>query len=286
MAERQCYSCDVREPEWNVRSLFDRTVSLLRERPLLALPVVIADLLSFAVMHLQHALHDPLFALFFSHRDSVLSGSRSTFSLTPENASEAALLVIPLLWASYFISIYLYTMALLAVSSLVGTTEDGKVPHWRLVHSSLVEKKRLLLRSALLVFGLAILSTVAAGALFWVVLHIPVLKQKMGFELGAIVGLFVEVPFALYIAGPALMLLRSTEVPPSLGSVRLARNSAVAAVIAQTSVILLINRAPNSLLDKELLWGFLFRRLLYRDGLCPIFHFLSHFPCWLRRAIR
>ena len=144
-------------------------------------------------------------------------------------------------------SIYLYTMALLAVSSLVGTTEDGKVPHWRLVHSSLVEKKRLLLRSALLVFGLAILSTVAAGALFWVVLHIPVLKQKMGFELGAIVGLFVEVAlFALYIAGPALMLLRSTEVPPSLGSVRLARISAVAAVIAQTSVILLINRAPNS----------------------------------------
>ena len=76
-------------------------------------------------MHFQHALHRPLFALFFSTKDSVLDAFHSSFILTPENATKVALLTAPLIWGCYFLTIFFYSGAMVVVSALL---ERGSRP--------------------------------------------------------------------------------------------------------------------------------------------------------------
>ena len=88
------------------RTLLIRIGSLLRDHPVLVLPVLIADTLSFVAMHLQHALHDPLLGLLLAQRDSVLSSRRNEFVLTAQNATKAFWLMAPLIWGCYLLTMY------------------------------------------------------------------------------------------------------------------------------------------------------------------------------------
>jgi hypothetical protein len=105
-----------------------RAFAQIRRYPILALPVLIADLLGFVALHLQHALHQPLFDWFLVSRGSVLGVARSHFVLTPANAAKAGLIAAPLIVGCYFLIVCLYVAALHTTFVMVEAIASDQAP--------------------------------------------------------------------------------------------------------------------------------------------------------------
>jgi hypothetical protein len=247
-------------PVWTIRLLVNQTFSLLREHPILALPVIAADLLSFAAMHIQHALHEPLFAWAFSNNDSVLATTRGTFVLTPENAPKAALLTVPLVWGCYFLSVCLYTGALLITAALVRKVSNGESPDLRTALAYAVRNWRRLLRFSISMFG----ALIVAAIVFWILLatsmKVAWLAPRIGRDFSYLTTVPLEIALVYLFTRPALKLLSETGNSSLHVFARMAAYFGVVTIVTQLAFILVIDHiAPGSLFQQKTVIGFLLR---------------------------
>jgi hypothetical protein len=235
-----------------VGQIITKSLIVLRKHPLLALPVIAADLLGFAAMHIQHALHQPLFAFVFGNKDSVLTTTRSSFVLTPENASKAALLTVPVIWGCYFLSVLLYTTALLVTSALLDQIEmnDEDLDLRSAVVRAFKDKKRLLLFSISMIGALAV-AAILTGLLISGSMQIPWLAEKMGRDFGYFVAFPLQLVIALLFTRPALKLLRESQVLPAQGLSRTAVFLGFSVTTAQIAYLLLLEHAALNVLFQQ-----------------------------------
>jgi hypothetical protein len=254
------YSHYVPPPAWTARSLVNRIFSLLHEHPIFALPVVAADLLSFAAMHIQHALHQPLFDWVFTNKDSVLATTRSAFVLTPQNATKAALLTLPLIWGCYFLTVCLYTGALLISSSFVRRVARGELPDLRSALVDVIRNRRRLLFFSISLLGALIIAAIVAGFLIAASMKVPWLASKMGRDFGYLTALPLELVLAYLFIRPALKLLSETQASNVQVIERMAIFLSLITVITQVALVLLIEHAaPAFLFQQKTIIGFLIR---------------------------
>jgi hypothetical protein len=245
-------------PVWTVRSLVDRTFSLLREHPIFALPVIAADFLSFAAMHIQHALHQPLFTWVFSNSNSVLATTRSPFVLTSENASKAALLVIPLVWGCYFLSVFLYTGALLITSALVRRISDSESPDLRAALAYTVRSWRRLLLFSISMLGALIIVAIVFGILVMMSMKIAWLAPRIGRDFSYLIVLPLEIALVYLFTSPALKLIAEIKTSLSLRTLRMAIYFGLITIITQMVFVLVLDHiAPISLFQQKTVTGFL-----------------------------
>jgi hypothetical protein len=243
------------------RTLLVRIGSLLRDNPVLALPVLIADTLSFVAMHLQHALHDPLLGLLLAQPDSVLSSPRHEFVLTAQNATKAFWMMAPLIWGCYLLTMYLYTTALMITSDLVNSVIRGEASSLRIsITRSMIHKVRAF-RFALRVFAIAAVAAGAASLLLFMSMNVPWLARRMGADLGYVIGMIVELPALYVLVAPAIRLLRTANLGVSTHINRLGAVVGVAFVVLQGLLLMLINHVlPDSLFQQRTVPGFLVRQ--------------------------
>ena len=248
---------------WTAKTLANRTFALLRRNFIFALPVLIADLLGFAAMHFQHALQRPLFALFFSAKDSVLSPTRSSFTLTPENATKAALLTVPLVWGCYFLTIFFYSGALVVVSALLETAQKGEILNLQLIQTVLLKRKRQILGFSIFLFGVLVIAAVVGYWLFRAIVSVPWLANWTGFNLGILVAWILEMPIAYIFTRRALKFLRP-EAARRRSDERLAMFAGFTAVAVQIVFGLLVKyAAPAFLFQQTTVTAFLFREATF-----------------------
>jgi hypothetical protein len=247
-------------PIWTVRSLVDRVFSLLREHPIFALPVIAADLLSFAAMHIQHALHQPLFTWVFGNGNSVLATTRSPFVLTPENAPKAALLTVPLVWGCYFLSICLYTGALLITSAFVRKVSNGESPNLRTALVDTVKNWRRSLLFSISMFGALIVAAIVFGFLLATSMKVAWLAPRIGRDFSYLTAALLEIAIVYLFTRPALKLLSETGNSPSPAFARMAAYFGIIAIVTQLAFILVIDHiAPDSLFQQKTVISFLLR---------------------------
>ena len=257
-----------------VRQLVNRTFAALRERPVLALPVLAADLIGFAAMHLQHALHQPLFDLFLNSNRSVLSTTHGAFVLTPENATRAALLTFPLVWGCYFLNILLYAAALLATAILLDS-DCGHKPGPRNIWSVLASNKRRLLVLSCFALVTLILQIPLGYMLFWVTNKVPSFNPMQGRNLGYAIAFIVELVAVAILTRPALALLG--EPRPDNRNVQLGRVFGWMALIAQFAILLSIEHLfPPSFFDQKTMLD-----LLVREALTSLLGCLPYIPLFI-----
>jgi hypothetical protein len=247
-------------PLVTMRSLVDRTFTLLRAHPVFALPVITADLSGFAAMHIQHDLHQPLFALIFSNSDSVISTTKSAFVLTPENAPKAAILAIPLVWGAYFLNVFFYTGALLMISALVRKVSSGEAPDLRAALVYAVENWRRLLRFSISMLGALIISVFVFGYLVTMSMKVAWLAPRVGRDFSYLTVFPLEIALVYLFTRPALKLLSETGTSPSQSSARTATYFGLITIVTQMIFVLILEHvAPASLFRQRTVIGFLTR---------------------------
>jgi hypothetical protein len=267
-------------PLVTVRSVVDRTFTLLRAHPIFALPVIAADLIGFAAMHIQHALHQPLFALIFSNSDSVISTTKSTSVLTPENAPKAAILAIPLVWGAYFLNVFLYTGALLMTSDFVQKVSSGESPDLQAALVYAVENRRRLLRFSISMLGALIIAVFIFGYLLTMSMKVAWLDPRIGRDFSYLTVLPLEIAFVYLFTQPALKLLYEAGTSPSPSSARIASYFGLITIVTQMVFVLILEHvAPASLFQQKAAIGFLTREavvsLVVASPYIPLFIGLS-----------
>jgi hypothetical protein len=228
--------------EWNSRSLFARTLGLLRDHPVLALPVIFADILGLATRQdVVRAIRTPIFNWLFSlsQRGSVLSPSRSMFAMSLEHATRVAWVIgATLEWSSYLIKIFLYSCALFITCEWLRGLQAGDGP----IVPALRGHRRKLIRLSFVALGGVILTGILFGSLFALWRSTPALAGRFNLGEVAVYGLLLEVPLAYFIARPGLMLVWRQKELPGPTTVRLARIFAIGTIVAQFLIALLIDR--------------------------------------------
>jgi hypothetical protein len=248
---------------WTVRSLADRTFSLLREYPIFALPVIAADFLSFAAMHIQHALQQPLFTWVFSNNNSVLSTTRSAFVLTPENAPRAALLAIPLVWSCYFLSVFFYTGALLTTSAVVRRVRNSESPDLRAAIACTVRNWRRSLLFTISMIAALIITAIVFGFLLAMSMKVAWLAPRIGRDFSYLIVLPLEIALVYLFTPPALKLISEIRASLSSQTLRVATYFGLITIFTQMVFVLALDHvAPTSLFQQKTVVGFLIREAI------------------------
>ena len=257
-SSKPVYSRDVSESELSARSLANQVFSLLGDHPVLAVPVVIADLVSFAATHIQRALYlyQPLLARVFGKSDSVLSATKS---VTPETA---VLLFLPLAWACYFLTICLYTGALLSTSAFVRSLLQGQPSQLRFALADPFRKRRRVLVFSISVFGAIVLAAILVGLSMPLILKTPGFAGMQGRDVGYFIGFLLECVFVYLFSRPALKLLRLTQNPTSAAVDWIAVVLGLTVVAAQLVIVLLIEHVEPDTLQQTTAAGFLTREAI------------------------
>jgi CBS domain-containing protein len=226
--------------EWSSRSLFSQSLGLLRDHPVLALPVIFADILGLATRHdVVRAIRTPIlnWLLHLSERDSVLSSSRGMLVMSTEHTYWVASVIgATLEWGSYFIKIFLYSGALFITSEWLRGIQAGDGPALPNLRGQL----RKLARLSFVVLGGVMLTGFLFSLLFAV--WISALAGRFDLGMTTAYGILLEVPLAYFIARPGLMLVWKKKDLPGPTTVRLARIFAMGTVVAQFLIALLIDR--------------------------------------------
>src|SRR5689334_23238059 len=106
-----------------MRDLFRRAALLFWQYPVLWVPLLIADAASYSANRLnRHISHQLVLWVYSTH--SVL-GSGADFMASPKMVREVSLLAGPVTWGGYFLSIFLYTAAMLITTAALNRIEQG-----------------------------------------------------------------------------------------------------------------------------------------------------------------
>ncbi len=236
--------------ECSSKSLFARSLGLLRDHPVLALPVIFADILGLATgRNVVRAIRTPIFNWLFSSsvRDSVLSSSRVMFAMSPEHAYWVALVIgATLEWSSYFIKIFLFCSALFITSEWLRGIQAGDGPALRPLSGTW----RKLARLSFIALGGVLLTGLLYGSLFALWMSTSALAGRFNLGMGAAYGILLEVPLAYFMARPGLMLVWRRQDLPGTTTVRLARVFAMGTVVTQFLIALLFDRVVSRAINQ------------------------------------
>jgi hypothetical protein len=113
-----------------MQDLWQRTIKLFREHPILWAPLIIADLSAFFLTWLQKSSTKWIIHwLLIKHYHSALDGSVIIPNTDPLAMRKAAIIVSPLVWGGYFVHICLYTAAFVLTAAFVGKILCNQKPY-------------------------------------------------------------------------------------------------------------------------------------------------------------
>jgi hypothetical protein len=234
-----------------MRNLWRATAYLFWQHPVLWLPLIVADLTAFCIESLKRLLtHQIVLWLVQRHSASILS-SGPEYSDQASASVKAALLTLPFIWGTYFLSILLYTMAMLATAAILhnlSVARDTNLPAvapmiWSSMRRALVLSIKLLAlcaTSALLFGPLIILSLTFGSKPFW---------QFPTFLFSELLTTLVMVGISYLITPSALRLIQYLN--PSVGfqwTYGQGRLVGAAAVVVSAGLSLLLQKAEPSIL--------------------------------------
>jgi len=241
-----------------MRNLWRTTASLLRQHPILWLPVVLAEFVNFNLRWferlLQHHLIQ-LLILWFSQTHSVLSSTPVHVQPTESIMLKVVLLTAPLEWSMRFLCAAVSVSSLVATAAILQNIAETGCGTIRVVPVSI----RLSIRR-ILIFALQLLAFIVASG-FLVALLTPLiaalnlpdkLAQLFSLSIEAKIALdssqfihyltrnIVVVPVALlllYIMAPAAV--RLLQLPYSVPAEHQAKRARIAALFAAVAIFVL-----------------------------------------------
>jgi hypothetical protein len=248
----------VPKTSWTAKTLATETFHLLRTNPLLAVPVILADLLAFAAMHLQHALQHPLFTLLLGDKTSVLSNGGNRFTPTYPDIFKAAVIAAPLLWGTYWLSLWLYTTALATVSALIHSPNESQITLAN-AYAQARTRKAHIFRFSLCLLGGAILAVLA---LFGVG-EVPWLFRHLNYDVGLLLALLIQTPLIFFLAPRALQMIAVEDAPQRFHAKTSAISAGLITVVTQMIIQWLFAHAiPPIFFRQTTIPGFLLREAL------------------------
>lgn len=218
-----------------MKELWSKSTALLWANPVLWVPVLCADLLGFFLNLLQKTINRSIVQWLVLHtHSSVLGGAPD---LATERALEfkAALSAAPLTWGAYFVTVYLYAVALAMTAGLVLAIVKGLQPDMQ-VQSGFVRARRAAIFSlSVKIFGLMVAAILVMGV---------AIVQAVGFfgrripasSVGLVSALVAFAAIAFFIAPSALRLIGGDTSEVSANGIGEARRFAVIAVMSSVAI--------------------------------------------------
>ena len=249
-----------------MQTLWRTTASILRNYPILWLPLVAADLVSFGLSWTERRLHHDLIL----HLVSWLSQSHSVLSSTPVyadpppyTASVIAILTAPITWVTYFASTVLYTSAMLVTASILANLADNGQPRPRSAALALSSSRRRILLFSLKLCAIFVLSLPVMGLLFAVAFEfqrflettafLP-LKLQLQLQHADLFGYLTELPILMaiaYMVAPiALKLLQPPGAIPTPQARKAARIATLIVVAVTSTLEIFLPRVVTTFLQQ------------------------------------
>jgi hypothetical protein len=251
-----------------MRDLWRSTVSLLRQHPILWLPVIVVDITTYFLNWIERLLQNHLtyqFVSWLGQDHSVLSNKPVYAPPTMSVMMRVALLTAPLPWIARFLSIVLYTTAMLTTAAILGNIAEAENarPLLRTAASTVAMSRRRILGFSVKLLALFMASAVLAASLMVLGLRLqtflettPNLFLKFQLELaklnllGYAVALPLMIAIAFVITPIALRLLRTPDSVLALQETRRARIAAIHTVIVVAALGYFVPRTESSFLQQ------------------------------------
>jgi hypothetical protein len=246
-----------------MRNLWSTTTSLLRQHPILWLPVILADVASFWLSWLERLLHTQLIeqvVIWLSQSHSVLGDTPDYSTLTPAVSNKAAALTAPLVWTTRYLGICLYTAALIATAAIVYSVAAPETATLKQSRSSIwTSRRRILIFSLKFFFLNAVVGILGSWLLSWSLqlqsfwekststspaFQIAIEKSNLPVLLPA---LLLAAAIATIMAPIAVRLLQPPPVPLSPQQAKSARHASLIVVAVAAVLQVLIQQVEPSL---------------------------------------
>jgi hypothetical protein len=251
-----------------MRDLWRSTVSLLRQHPILWLPVIVVDITTFYLNWIERLMQHHLtyqLVSWLGQGHSVLSDKPVYVPPTSSVMMWVALLTAPLSWIAHFLSIVLYTIAMLITAAMLGneTEAENARPLLRTAASAVATSRRRILGFSVKLLALFMASAVLAAPLSVLGLRLqtflettPYLSLKFQLELakanllGYAVALPLTIAIAFVITPIALRLLRSPDSVLAPQETSRARIAAILTVVVVAAIGFFVPRVASSFLQQ------------------------------------
>jgi hypothetical protein len=219
-----------------MRILWRSTTSLLRQYPILWLPVLVAEIVNFNLRWFERLLLRPLrhqLILWFSQAHSVLSTTPVPIQPTGSIMIKTALLTAPLEWGMQFLCAAVTVASLVATAAILQSIAKTGRGTLRAATAPITSSRRCILILSLQSWGLNILFTSLLELLSPLVFSIHNLQAYLGRSnlAGSFFSYLWVLPvtlFVCYIIAPLeVRLLQSPESTPAPDQARRARVVAI-----------------------------------------------------------
>jgi hypothetical protein len=222
-----------------MRNLWRAAAFLFGQYPILWLPVLLADLTGFCLKGLQvwmtHAVLEKLLA---GH--SVLSNTAEPITTLPATWAAVFGTTKFLVW---YLNIYLYAAAMIAVSILLPALIAQKIAPWLEVLSKLKEVRTQMLLFSLKAFGIILITSLLSVQLTVYLSRLPLamFSTISDWRSQSFVLIALLYPAIAWLLAPTVLtLLCPAQSPPKhIGNLRQSRNFAAVCVLVSEVVYLL-----------------------------------------------
>ena len=245
-----------------MRILWRSTTSLLRQYPILWLPVLVAEIVNFNLRWFERLLLRPLrhqLILWFSQAHSVLSTTPVPIQPTGSIMIKTALLTAPLEWGMQFLCAAVTVASLVATAAILQSIAKTGRGSLRAVIAPITSSRRRILILSLQFWGLNILFTSLLELLSPLVFSIHNLQAYLGRSnlAGSFFSYLWVLPvtlFVCYIIAPLeARLLQSPESTPAPDQARRARVVAILVALGLCVFNPLTGMAESYILQMSLL---------------------------------
>lgn len=251
-----------------MRTLWRSTTSVLRQHPILWLPVIVVDITTFYLNWIERMLQHHLtyqLVSWLSQGHSVLSIKPVYVPPTTSMTMRVVLLTAPLPWIAHFLSLVLYTIAMLTTAAMLSNVAEAENarPLLHAVTSAVATSRRRILGFAVKLLALFMVSLVLAAPLSVLGLRLqtflettPYLSLKFQLDLakanllGYAIALPLMITIAFVITPIALRLLRSPESVLAPQETSQARIAAILTVVVVATLDIFVPRVESSFLQQ------------------------------------
>jgi hypothetical protein len=245
-----------------MKALWRSALSLLRQYPILWLPLVLAEFINFNITWFERMLQRSLMGQllpWLTESRSVLGGATSHIAPTAQTIRNLQLILLPLGLGTELICIFLSAAALVATAALLRSLAEGRSATLPAALASIAPSRRRILIFALALLGLSAISEVLQTLLFpWVfsfnperkLEHLLSLSLKSANVLEAshlipnLVSHLWVLPIALcivYIIAPLqARLAQPPDAPPVPDQAKQARIAAILTAVAMSALSFLV----------------------------------------------
>ena len=246
-----------------MKELWRRSTAVLRDHPIVWVPVLCADLLSFAAKTCSGALGSQLVLSVLRSQASVFSRPSGLIASHVTSVAQAASWVAFLNLTTQFVTLCLYAFAALATWSLVHTVVDQPKPAFAAAIHRAESKRWRIFDLVLRTFGVVLCCSILPAVLLGLAMpFLPLARQdRMSFlHAGQFVTLLLGyIAAACWVAPRALRLMQAepgTPIGPrTLGDARLVAAIAVAISLAISSICQMAVRSYPALRFRDHFWA-------------------------------